>query len=157
MFTRGNKLYDHITGVDGRRVQVATGCSVGEEAKARRVVKALQAEVASARRARKAFKESAWPTVRLPPDLQGRTITYVVGFVEGAVKIGVTKDLDARRRAFATALPVDLRLIHFLPGDHEQSLLSVAAPWHVAREWFHRDCLRRVAEWKPDAISGMGR
>jgi len=49
IFARGQKLYAKCKGVDGKWRQLATGCSLGEEAKARRWLDDLERQVAASR------------------------------------------------------------------------------------------------------------
>jgi hypothetical protein len=95
--------------------------------------------------------QATWPTVLVPHQLEREPITYVVGFVEDAVKIGTTVRFMDRLRAYNTHLPVDVRCLHVLPGNWEQRLHSVARRWHIRREWFHRACLPAVVAWLPSA------
>jgi integrase len=51
IFARGNRLYAKTKAIDGTWKQLATGCAVGEEAKARLWLDALERKVAAARAA----------------------------------------------------------------------------------------------------------
>jgi hypothetical protein len=82
----------------------------------------------------------------LPYEYRGHTITYVIGVVEEAVKIGVTKNIESRLRTLSVALPVEIRLLHVGEGDRERELHQRARPWHIRGEWFHRDCLVEVVK-----------
>lgn len=90
------------------------------------------------------FDRSQAPTVEmvlppLPPKGFGRDVLYVVGKPGLAVvKIGVTRNLQARLRTLQTGSPVPLSVLWWHPGsyDLEEKIHVAFKAYRLAGEWF---------------------
>ena len=61
---------------------------------------------------------------------------FVQAGPDGPIKIGSTKNLIVRLRALSVMLPVPLRVLGVIKGDHEQWCHARFAPFRLRGEWF---------------------
>lgn len=76
-------------------------------------------------------------------------VYFIESGKNGAVKIGVSVDVESRMRDLQCANPAQLRLIASTPGTHadEHELHRVFASEHISGEWFKgRGAVREFAE-----------
>lgn len=97
---------------------------------------ALEAE-AHAKAGRSFTRRQRTPLERL--QMERRRVVYFIGAPSlGLVKIGYSEDLASRFTDLSVGSPVELRLLHVIPGDvdDERALHKRFALYRVRGEWF---------------------
>jgi hypothetical protein len=81
--------------------------------------------------------------------------------LNGPIKIGWTKNLLVRLRAFSTMFPMPLRLLGVIPGDVEDWWHERFAAFRLGGEWFAPmpellEFIRERAKTPPDSCQWFG-
>lgn len=89
-----------------------------------------------------AFRAIKWFIMNQPTlSEKGYGVLYYIGGDRGPIKIGFTRDLDARLKRLQMNSPVRLRVLAavFATRDDEVETHRVFKKWRVHGEWFKRD------------------
>ena len=82
-------------------------------------------------------KTKSYPEKKTTPDYSPSQV-YVIGPVEGAYKIGISRDVESRLNTLQTGVPVNLSLVCSFPGGEflEKTLHRKFWDKKVRGEWF---------------------